>query len=117
MKTLAITAIGILLSTNVGADPAGKNAAEAEPPEMVVNLNTHQSDRRVICRRDAPLGSRVLRKRCYVVDPDNHEVSMDDPVERQAFEILRDQQLFRDQLREQVFREEMLRRQHVIPSR
>jgi hypothetical protein len=93
--------------------PCASNAAEPSPapatalapaspaPENVQTVTLDPNERRPVCRRHVPTGSRIAEQRCEAAkreatasDRANHEIM------RRDIDALRDQQMMREQARQ-----------------
>jgi hypothetical protein len=128
IKNCVVLSVSVLLgacaSAGSGLEPAGSAVpltsqslpagGPGESIEVAQVLDLENYADRVICRREAPLGSRIAHRRCYSL---SDQVDAQDAwagyVDELELRRLRDHQTFQDLAREAAFREAL--RQSAYP--
>lgn len=92
------------------AAPVPASVKPAAPDvEVAQVLEIKDYDQRLVCRREAPLGSRIAHRRCF--SPHENEPSAAEQYfERQEFERLREQQANLELMRQEALRRSMQQR-------
>lgn len=129
IKSCVVLSLSVLLgacaSAGSGLEPAGSavpltsqsfpagGGAESIEVAQVLDLENYAD--RVICRREAPLGSRVAHRRCYSLS-DQHDVqdAWAGDVDQLQLQRVRDPQAIRSLAREAAFQEAL--RQSAYPA-
>jgi uncharacterized lipoprotein YmbA len=128
MKTLSLAASLLLLGcATTGTDTTGSGAlqlsagtdaaAESASDAVVVKeleISAFAEDE-TVCRREAPLGSRIAVERCWSTTTGNSSDALRSQIQRDEFEEMRQRQMMIDQ-QQRAARDNVFRQRAMGPS-